>query len=186
MESSMSKRPALDPLMLAQFTGSQNFYRHGLVREVLYTEGVEYVIETAGAYWLLDEIALAQRHIIPVKREDFQVWDLKGCRPDGHTHMRRRQWARSLLKACSVHGFSRAWRQVLLCRLGYPFAQRVLTLYPNAIQRHQDGLTGPVHFCVAIKRRSMPVQWYTLQPLFITAILRLRGLFVRKHRPSSR
>ena len=72
----MSKRPALDPLMLAQFTGSQNFYRHGLVREVLYTEGVEYVIDNAGAYWLLDEIALAQRHIIPVKREDFQVWDL--------------------------------------------------------------------------------------------------------------
>ena len=73
----MSKRSALDPLMLAQFTGSQNFYRHGLVREVLYTEGVEYVVDNVGAYWLLDEIALAQRHIIPVKREDFQVWDLK-------------------------------------------------------------------------------------------------------------
>ena len=28
-------------------------------------------------HWLLDEIALAQRQIIPVKREDFQVWDLK-------------------------------------------------------------------------------------------------------------
>ena len=72
----MSKRPALDRLMLAQFTDSQNFYRHGLVREVLYTEGVEYVGDNAGAYWLLDEIALAQRHIISVKREDFQVWDL--------------------------------------------------------------------------------------------------------------
>jgi hypothetical protein len=63
--------------MLAQFTCSQNFYRHSLVREVLYTEGVEYVADTAGAHWLLDEIALAQLHIIPVKREDFQVWDLK-------------------------------------------------------------------------------------------------------------
>ena len=73
----MSKRPALDPMMLAQFTGSVNFYRHGLVREVLYTEGVEYVAETVGAYWLLDEIALAQRYIIPVKAEDFQVWELK-------------------------------------------------------------------------------------------------------------
>jgi hypothetical protein len=73
----MSKRPALDPIMLAQFTGSTNFYRHGLVREVLYTEGVEYVAEAAGAYWLLDEIALAQRYIIPIKSEDFQVWDLK-------------------------------------------------------------------------------------------------------------
>jgi hypothetical protein len=27
----MSKRPALDPVMLAQFTGSQNFYRHRLL-----------------------------------------------------------------------------------------------------------------------------------------------------------
>ena len=44
---------------------------------MLYTEGVEYVVDNAGAYWLLDEIALSQRHIIPVKREDFQVWDLK-------------------------------------------------------------------------------------------------------------
>ena len=73
----MSKRPTLDPLMLTQFTGSQNFYRHSLVREVLYTEGVQYVADAAGAHWLLDEIALAQRNIIPVKREDFQVWDLK-------------------------------------------------------------------------------------------------------------
>ena len=55
----MSKRPTLDPLVLAQFTGSQNFYRYGLVREVLYTEGVEYVVDNAGAYWLLDAIALA-------------------------------------------------------------------------------------------------------------------------------
>jgi hypothetical protein len=96
------------------------------VREVLYTEGVEYVIETAGAYWLLDEIALAQRHIIPVKREDFQVWDLKGCRPESDTDLWRRQWAGSLFKACSVHGFSRARHQVLLRRLGHPSAQRVL------------------------------------------------------------
>jgi hypothetical protein len=68
----MSKRPAHDSMTLAQFTGSTNFYRRGLVREVLYTEGVEYVAETAGAYWLLDEIALAPRYVIPVQVEDFQ------------------------------------------------------------------------------------------------------------------
>ena len=45
----MSKRPALDPVMLTQFTGSQNFYRHSLVREVLYTEGVVYVVDNAGS-----------------------------------------------------------------------------------------------------------------------------------------
>lgn len=73
----MSQRKTLDPQTLAQFTGSTNFYRHGLVREVFYTEGVEYLAETAGAYWLLDEIAFAQRYVIAVKVEDFQVWDLK-------------------------------------------------------------------------------------------------------------
>ena len=73
----MSQRKTLDPETLAQFTGSTNFYRHRLVREVLYTEGVEYLAETAGAYWLLDEIAFAQRYVIAVKVEDFQVWDLK-------------------------------------------------------------------------------------------------------------
>jgi hypothetical protein len=35
--------------MLAQFTGSQNFYRYGLVREILYTEGVGYVVDNAGS-----------------------------------------------------------------------------------------------------------------------------------------
>ncbi len=28
-------------------------------------------------------------------------------------------------------------------------------------QRHRDGLTGPVHFCAAIKGRSKLLQWYT-------------------------
>jgi hypothetical protein len=56
----MSKQSPLDANTLAQFTGSQHFYRHSLVREVLYTEGAQYVADTAGAHWLLDEIALAQ------------------------------------------------------------------------------------------------------------------------------
>jgi len=43
---------------------------------VLYTEGAQYVAEKAGAYWLLDEIALAQAYIPQVKAEPFQVWNL--------------------------------------------------------------------------------------------------------------
>ena len=43
-----------------QFTGSENWYRHGLIRNVLYTEGAKFVAEGGGAYWLLDEIALIQ------------------------------------------------------------------------------------------------------------------------------
>ena len=42
---------------LRQFTGGLDRYRHGLNRSVLYTEGVRYVADTAGAYWLIDAIA---------------------------------------------------------------------------------------------------------------------------------
>jgi hypothetical protein len=61
---------------LAHFTGSETVYRHSLNRNVLYTEGVQYLAEHAGAYWLIDEIALAQRYHPHVMREDFQCWKL--------------------------------------------------------------------------------------------------------------
>ena len=72
----MLKRAALDPTVLAQFTGSEQPYRHGFVRGIVFTEGVKYVADAAGAYWLLDEIALAQKFEPAVKSEEFQVWDL--------------------------------------------------------------------------------------------------------------
>jgi hypothetical protein len=59
---------------LSQFIGSEQLFRHGLSRKHLYTEGVQFVAERAGAYWLLDKIAL---HGSPaIAREDFQVWKL--------------------------------------------------------------------------------------------------------------
>jgi hypothetical protein len=61
---------------LAQFMGSENWYRHGLVRDVLYTDGAKYLADAGGAYWLLDEIALAQRYDKRVAGEEFQVWKL--------------------------------------------------------------------------------------------------------------
>jgi hypothetical protein len=67
----------LDPHILAQFTGSESYYRHGLVRSIVFTDGVKYIADTAGAYWLLDEIALAQKGQPAVAREEFQVWSLK-------------------------------------------------------------------------------------------------------------
>ena len=39
---------------LADFYGSEVMYRHGLNRNVVYTEGVQYLAERVGAYWLLD------------------------------------------------------------------------------------------------------------------------------------
>jgi len=69
-----------DPLSadkLRQFTGTENWYRHAINRKVLFTDGVKYVAEYGGAFWLLDEIALIQRHDKRVSAEVFQVWKLK-------------------------------------------------------------------------------------------------------------
>ena len=61
---------------LLQFTGTEYWYRHALVRSVLYTDGAKYVAESGGAYWLLDEIAFAQQGNRVVAAEEFQVWKL--------------------------------------------------------------------------------------------------------------
>ena len=61
---------------LDQFTGSEHWYRHGLVRDVVFTDGAKYVADQAGAYWLLDEIAFAQRAEKRVADEPFQLWKL--------------------------------------------------------------------------------------------------------------
>ena len=61
---------------LDQFIGSEQWYRHGLVRSITYTDGAKYVADHGGAYWLLDEIALAQKFNAAVKAELFQVWKL--------------------------------------------------------------------------------------------------------------
>lgn len=42
---------------LAQFTGSTTWYQHPLNRKVIYTEGVQFLAERGGAYWLVDAIA---------------------------------------------------------------------------------------------------------------------------------
>jgi hypothetical protein len=45
---------------LAGFTGTETWFRHSLVRAMLYTEGVQYFAEAGGeqgAYWLLDVVA---------------------------------------------------------------------------------------------------------------------------------
>jgi hypothetical protein len=61
---------------LLQFTGTEQWYRHALVPDVLFTDGAKYVADQAGAYWLLDEIALAQRYEKTVAGAAFQLWKL--------------------------------------------------------------------------------------------------------------
>jgi len=72
----MTKTPKLSPDDLRQFYGSENWYRHGLVRHILFTDGAKHVADEGGAYWLLDEIALAQRYEKRVAAKRFQVWKL--------------------------------------------------------------------------------------------------------------
>lgn len=61
---------------LAQFTGSETFYRHNLMRNVVYTEGVQFLADKGGAYWLIDKIATLQMDP-KVRAEAFQAWKLE-------------------------------------------------------------------------------------------------------------
>lgn len=71
-----AEQVALTAEDLRQFTGSENSYRHAINSSIYYTDGVQYLAETAGAYWLVDEIALANHFEHNVKAEEFQVWTL--------------------------------------------------------------------------------------------------------------
>ena len=54
---------------LSYFTGTVDYHRHWLGG--VYTDGVQYLAEQAGAYWLIDAIFSYRR------REPFQIWTLK-------------------------------------------------------------------------------------------------------------
>lgn len=62
---------------LSQFTGTDNWYKHPLAPGITYTDGVKYMAEKAGAYWLLDQIAIPQRYESKLKAHPFQVWKLR-------------------------------------------------------------------------------------------------------------
>jgi hypothetical protein len=60
---------------LSHFTGTEQIFRHGLVRHIVYTDGVQHVAQAGEAYWLIDKIACAQ--LEPhIAREEFQLWKL--------------------------------------------------------------------------------------------------------------
>ena len=42
---------------LNQFSGSEQFFKHGINRKLIYTEGVQYLAGKAGCYWLIDDVA---------------------------------------------------------------------------------------------------------------------------------
>ena len=78
---------------LGQFSGTENYYKHALARNVTYTDGARHVAVAGEAYWLLDEVALAQTEH-GLKHNGFQVWNLRrdgeGCTlivDDGDGHV---------------------------------------------------------------------------------------------------
>ena len=68
-------KQTLCPAEMRQFIGSENWFLHPLVENVLYTDGIRYVASRAGAYWLVDEIAFAQ-YEPKVKAVKYQLWIL--------------------------------------------------------------------------------------------------------------
>ena len=60
---------------LAQFTGTEHYYKNFL--GLLYTDGVQYLAEKVGAYWLIDTIGSYQKKLTKNGRlKDFQLWKL--------------------------------------------------------------------------------------------------------------
>lgn len=61
---------------MAGMIGTETWHRHPLFRKFTYTDGVEYLAEKAGAYWLIDLI-LSYQCEKRISKFDFQVWRLK-------------------------------------------------------------------------------------------------------------
>jgi len=75
--TSSSEKAELVLEYMRQTNGSEQFFRHTFL-PVVYTEGMRYVAETCGAYWLIDLIGSWQPK---VRRKlagtrNFQVWEL--------------------------------------------------------------------------------------------------------------
>lgn len=61
---------------LRQFTGTEFWYRHPFNKSITYTDGVKHVAQQGGAYWLIDDIVIAQKTVPAVAAEPFQFWKL--------------------------------------------------------------------------------------------------------------
>ena len=51
---------------LQNFTGTESWYRHNLMYETVYTDGVKYFADTAGAHWFLD---IVDTELFPLQKE---------------------------------------------------------------------------------------------------------------------
>ena len=81
---SNSKTEKLTQADLMQFTGDLERYRHPLNKRVIYTPGVQFMAERAGAYWLIDVIVsyFGTREMMNAIRKDRRLADLQFWRLD--------------------------------------------------------------------------------------------------------
>jgi hypothetical protein len=107
-EAAMTEEKSLDSGIMSQFTGSECWYRHGLVPGITFTDGAKYVADQAGAYWLLDEIALAQKYEKKVAAEEFQVWKLTVNSDDSATAAARLEMKSNRLAKLEIGPLSAA------------------------------------------------------------------------------
>ncbi len=59
---------------LAQFTGTEKWYRHALNKNLIYTDGVKFLAENGGeqgAYWFIDKVAFEIAPLLKSKKEYF-------------------------------------------------------------------------------------------------------------------
>ncbi len=56
---------------MAHATGTSQYIKHNMNRNLVFTDGVNQVRTDADAFWLVDAIASHQ------KTEEFQIWELK-------------------------------------------------------------------------------------------------------------
>lgn len=74
MEDTLTTRQEALLAGLAQHTGTTRWRRHWM--GLLYTDGVAYLAEKAGAYWLIDLVASWDTEPV-VRRQGFVVWTLE-------------------------------------------------------------------------------------------------------------
>jgi hypothetical protein len=71
----MTNKP-FHPDELLHYTGSTLWYRHFLCKWILYTEGMKFLAERVGAYWLIDEIVFAQKAKSSLPKQHLQIWKI--------------------------------------------------------------------------------------------------------------
>ena len=63
---------------LNQFTGTTEYHKFSVISKLVITDGVKYLCDSAGCYWLMDIIASYQPKCNKDEMlRDFQLWILK-------------------------------------------------------------------------------------------------------------